>query len=215
MRRLGRSRDGAVVYRLLKAAHFVENAEEAAPERRQQVLHFDRRLFAEHRATEDAETHHLAQSLVHHLRRQARARPKKSARPRVSARAKLEQADRPFAADDVLDHRGDGDGTTLLRFAQLTDGRAALNHDVTTLPKSAFLTPARSLCRIHADGACPSAPNPTRPEERAHEPDAEHSRLHLWHRRGSAVSRDARRLRTHEEERLVRGRGCQVPAALA
>ena len=72
----------------------------------------------------------------------------------------LQQANRPLAADDALDHRGDLD--LIVRLGFYTRYRVASDHFVTTLPKSAFLTPADLAHRVLGDEAQPSAPNPAR-----------------------------------------------------
>lgn len=106
---------------LLKLAHFIENRHEAAAERSQPILYLDRRLLTEDRALHDTEAGHFAQPLVHHLRGQARASPKERAGTAVTVGAKLEQAKRPLAPDDALDHQGNGDGGRIHRLALSTD----------------------------------------------------------------------------------------------
>jgi hypothetical protein len=102
---------------LLKPVHFLEDPHEAAPERSQPILYLDRRLLTEGRALKKSEADHFAQSLVHHLRGQPGASAKERAGTVVICGAQLKEANRPFAPDDALDHRGDGDWVLVARLA--------------------------------------------------------------------------------------------------
>ena len=94
----------------LQPADFLDDSYEATAEGREHILDFDGRLFAEHGAPHDAEAEHLAEPLVHYLRRQTRGRPEQSAGPAATVGEQPEQPDGPLASDDALDHRGDWNG---------------------------------------------------------------------------------------------------------
>jgi len=76
--------DLPLIHSLLKPAHFLNDSHKAETEGREAVLHLDRRLLTKDRTLQNTEPYHLAQTLVHHLRGQPRARPKNGAWPIVT-----------------------------------------------------------------------------------------------------------------------------------
>jgi hypothetical protein len=105
---------------LLKSAYLLEDLHKAAAERSQPILYLDRRFLTEDRALQNSEAVHLAQSFVHHFRGKAGASSKEPAGTVVIFGAQLKESNRPFAPDDALDHRRDGDWVLIARLTVRT-----------------------------------------------------------------------------------------------
>jgi hypothetical protein len=151
-----------VVNGLLKAAYLVEDLHEAPAERSQPILYLDRRFLTEDRSLQDSEASHLAQPLVHHLRGEAGARSKERAGTVVIRGAQLKESNRPFASDDALDHRGDGDWMFAAGLVVRMVCDVVMNHVVTTLPKGAFFLLGSISRKLAGDEAQTGTSNPTR-----------------------------------------------------